>query len=107
MYLIAFAARVQTGIFRNAVQVGFQSVEKSLRHVAQTLLLAGFDFPGWTYGAKELDLPFPHSLKSYHYQDPAPQPQLVLPVATVEQAAVPITKPQTLHTLEQWRTCSR
>jgi hypothetical protein len=44
-YLIAFAARVPTGIFRNAVQVGFQSVEKALRHMAQNLLLVCFDDP--------------------------------------------------------------
>jgi hypothetical protein len=85
-YLIAFAARVRTGIFGHAVQVGFQSVEKALRHVAQTLLLVGFDDPQRTYGAKELDLPFRHLLKSYRHQDPAPQPQLALPVTTIEHA---------------------
>jgi hypothetical protein len=62
-------------------------VEKALRHVAQTLLLAGYDDPRRTYGAKELDLPFQHLLKSYKGQDPAPQPQLAIPVATVERAA--------------------
>jgi hypothetical protein len=55
-YLLAFAARVRTDIFGHAVQVGFQSVEKALRHMAQALVLAGFDDPRWTYGAKELDL---------------------------------------------------
>jgi hypothetical protein len=86
-YLLAFAARFRTGIFGRAVPVGFQSVEKALRHVAQTLLLAGYDDPRRTYGAKELDLPFRHLLKSYKDQDPAPKPQLALPVATVERAA--------------------
>jgi hypothetical protein len=86
-YLLAFAARVRTGVFGHAVQVGFQSVEKALRHVAQTLMLAGYDDPSRTYGAKELDLPFRHLLRSYKNQDPAPQPQLAIPIATIERAA--------------------
>jgi hypothetical protein len=61
-------------------------VEKALRHVAQTLVLAGFDDPRQTYGSKELDLPFRHLLKGYREQDPAPQPQLALPVITIERA---------------------
>jgi hypothetical protein len=61
-------------------------VEKAMRHVAQTLVLAGFDDPRRTYGSKELDLPFRHLLKSYKDKDPAPKPQLALPVATVEYA---------------------
>jgi hypothetical protein len=36
-YFLAFAARVRSGIFGNAIQVGHQSVEKAIRHVAQTL----------------------------------------------------------------------
>jgi hypothetical protein len=85
-YLLAYAARFRTGIFGHAIQVGAQSVEKALRHVAQTLVLAGFDDPRRTYGSKELDLPFRHLLKSYKDRDPAPKPQLALPVATVERA---------------------
>jgi hypothetical protein len=61
-------------------------VEKALRHVAQTLLFAGYDDPCRTYGAKELDLPFRHLLKGYKEQDPAPKPQLALLVATIEHA---------------------
>jgi hypothetical protein len=94
-YLIAFAARVRTGIYGRAVQVGFQSVEKALRHVAQTLLLAGYDDPRRTYGAKELDLPFRHLLKGYKEQDPAPKPQLALPVATIERASAYYQAPHT------------
>jgi hypothetical protein len=85
-YLLAFAARVRTGLYGRAVQVGSQSVEKALRHVAQTLLLAGYNNPRRTYGAKELDLPFRHLLKGYKEQDPAPKPQLALPVTTIEHA---------------------
>jgi hypothetical protein len=85
-YLLAFAARVRTVIYRQAVQVGSQSVETALRHVAQTLLLAGYNDPRRTSGAKELDLPFCHLLKGYKEQDPAQKPQLALLVATIEHA---------------------
>jgi hypothetical protein len=97
-YLLAFAARVRTGIFGLALQVGAQSVEKALRHVAQTLVLAGFDDPRRTYGSKELDLPFRHLLKSYKDQDPAPKPQLALPVATIERAGAFHDAPNTPRT---------
>jgi hypothetical protein len=36
---------------------------------------------------RSLDLPFGYLLRSYKTQDPAPQPQLDIPVATIEQAA--------------------
>jgi hypothetical protein len=81
--LLSFAARVRTGIFGRAVQVGYQTVEKALRHVAQTLVLAGYDDPRKTLGASELDLPFSRLLQSYRHDDPVPQPQLALPVNTV------------------------
>jgi hypothetical protein len=97
-YLLAFASRVRTGIFGHAVQVGFQSVEKALRHVAQTLILAGFDDPRRTYGSKELDLPFRHLLKNYRDQDPAPRPQLALPVTTIERAGAYYQAPNTALT---------
>jgi len=86
-HLIAFAARVRTGIFGRAIQVGHQSVEKALRYVAQTLVLAGYPDPRRTGGATALDLPFSRLLASYKTQDPAPRPQLALPVMTVARAA--------------------
>jgi hypothetical protein len=64
-FLLAFAARVRTGSFGNARQVGFQTVEKALRHVAQTLVLAGFEDPRRAQGAKDLDLVFSRLLSSY------------------------------------------
>jgi integrase len=97
-YFLAFAARVRSGIFGNAVQVGHQTVEKAIRHVAQTLMLAGYDDPRRTYGAKELDLPFRHLLRSYKTQDPAPKPQLAIPVATIERAAEYHQAPNSLLT---------
>jgi hypothetical protein len=86
-YLLAFAARVRTGIFGRAVQVGHQSVKKALRHVAQTLVMAGFDDPRRSHGTNELDLPFRHLLASYKTQDPAPKPQVALPASTIEHAS--------------------
>jgi hypothetical protein len=85
--LLAFAARIRTGLFGKGKPVGHQSVEKALRHVAQTLQLAGYDDPRKTYGAKELDLPFRHLLKSYKDADPAPKPQFALPLPTIRTAA--------------------
>jgi hypothetical protein len=85
--LIAFAARVRTGLYGKGPQVGHQSAEKALRHVAQTLQLAGYDNPRKTYGSKELDLPFHHLLKSYKDDNPAPKPQLALPVPVIQTAS--------------------
>jgi hypothetical protein len=85
-YFQAFAARARSGVFGQAVQVGSQTVEKAIRHVAQTLCLAGYDDPRRSYGNTELDIPFRHLLESYSTQDPAPQPQLAITVATIERA---------------------
>eukprot|EP00978_Attheya_sp_CCMP212_P049575 scaffold684901_cov94-Attheya_sp.AAC.1 len=85
--LLAFASRVRTGSYGNGRQVGFQSVEKAIRHVAQTQVLAGFPDPRRRYGTKELDLPFQHLLKSFKDDDPAPKPQVALPVDTIAAAA--------------------
>ena len=93
-YLLAFAARFRTGIFGNAVQVGAQSVEKALRHVAQTLVLAGYPDPRRSYGSKDLDLPFSRLLSGYKTADPAPLPKLALPVRTIEAAARHWDSPQ-------------
>jgi hypothetical protein len=63
-------------------------VEKALRHVAQTIVLAGYDDPRKTLGSSNLDLPFSRLLTSYRHDDPVPQPQLALPVNTVEAAGI-------------------
>jgi hypothetical protein len=59
-------------------------MEKAICHVVQTLQLAGFDDPCHTYGAKDLDHPFWHFFKSLEDKDPAPKPQLFLPMHTLE-----------------------
>ena len=85
--LLAFGARVRTGFFGKKRQVGAQSVEKAMRHVAQTLVLAGFTDPRRTSGARELDLPFSRMTKTMRDSDPAPRPQLALPVVCITAAA--------------------
>eukprot|EP00978_Attheya_sp_CCMP212_P017850 scaffold48105_cov30-Attheya_sp.AAC.5 len=85
--LLAFASQVRAGSYRYGRQVGTQSVEKALRHVAQTQVLAGYPDPRWRYGTKDLDLPFQHLLKSMRDEDPAPRPQVALPVDTITAAA--------------------
>ena len=85
--LLAFGARVRTGFFGKKRQVGAQSVEKAMRHVAQTLVLAGFTDPRRTSGARELDLPFSRMTKTMRDSDPAPRPQLALPVVCITASA--------------------
>jgi hypothetical protein len=48
--------------------------------------LAGYDDPRKTPGTQELDLPFSRLLAGYRNADPAPKPQLALPVNTIEEA---------------------
>jgi hypothetical protein len=54
--------------------------------VAQTLVLAGYPDPRRSYGSKDLDLPFSRLLRTYKNDDPAPQPQLALPVRAIQCA---------------------
>ena len=91
--LLGFAARVRTGCYGKNKQVGVQTVESSLRYVAQAIVLAGHDDPRKTYGSKDLDLPFQRLLKAYRNDDPAPQPQVALPVHTIEWAATTSQRP--------------
>jgi hypothetical protein len=54
--------------------------------VAQIIVLAGYPDPRRSYGNKELDLPFSKLWRSYKIQDPAPKPQLALPVRAIQIA---------------------
>jgi hypothetical protein len=69
-YFLAFAARVHSGILEKAIQVGHQSVERALHHVAQTLLLAGYNDPRRSYGSKELDFSFRNLLERDSRDEP-------------------------------------
>ena len=82
--LIGFAARNRRGYYGRGLQVGTQTPETALRHVAQTIVLAGYPDPRRSYGSTDLDLPFSRLLKSYKSDDPAPKPQLALPIRAIE-----------------------
>jgi hypothetical protein len=81
--LIGFAARNRRGYYGRGLQVGAQTLETALRHVAQTIVLARYFDPGRSYGSSDLDLPFSRLLKSYKAADPALKPQLALPVRAI------------------------
>ena len=91
--LLAFASQARAGSYGYGRQIGAQSVEKALRHVAQTQVLAGYPDPRRRYGTKDLDLPFQHLLKSMRDEDPAPRPQVALPVDTIAAAAAAALQP--------------
>jgi hypothetical protein len=82
--LVAFAARMRQGHYGKGCKVQSQTPKTTLRHVAQTLVLAGYADPRWSYAGNNLDLPFSRLNKSYKNEDPAPQPQLTLPVRAVQ-----------------------
>jgi hypothetical protein len=84
--LLGFAARIRRGYYGRGAQVQAQTPETALRHVAQTLVLDGYTDPRWSYGSKDLDLPFSRLLHSYKTDNPAPKPQLALPVRAIQCA---------------------
>jgi integrase len=90
--LIGFAARIRRGYYGRGLKVQAQTPETSLRHVAQTLVLAGYPDPRRSYGSKDLDLPFSRLLRSYKTDDPAPKPQLALPVRAIQCAVTHYTE---------------
>jgi hypothetical protein len=96
--LIAFAARVRQGYYGKGNTVQAQTPKTALRHVAQTLVLAGYPDPCQSYSAHELDLPFSKLLRSYKLDDPAPKPQLALPVRAIQCAVNFYNDKQTLLT---------
>jgi hypothetical protein len=49
-------------------------------------VLDGYPDPRRSYGSKDLDLPFSRLLKCYKSDDPAPKPQLALPVRAIQCA---------------------
>jgi hypothetical protein len=77
---MAFAARVRAGAFGNSRQIGCQAVAMALRHVAQVFVRANYDDPQGKSGP-ELGLAFTRLYHSYRNENPAPRPQLALPVS--------------------------
>jgi hypothetical protein len=82
--LLAFAARVRAGAFGHGRQVGSQSVKTALRHVAQTFVLPSYADPRGGLAGPELRLAFSRLCHSYRNEDPAPRPQLALPVSVFQ-----------------------
>lgn len=89
--LLAFAARYRTGHFGRGSQVGSQAVEKAIRAVAQTIVLAGYPDPCKRIGGRELDVPFQHLFHSYRMDDPKPRPQLAIPVSVIHSMFIDYT----------------
>jgi hypothetical protein len=82
--LVGFTARVRRGYYGRGNQVHAQTPETALRHVSQTIVLAGYPDPRRLYGSKDLDLPFSRLLKTYKTADPAPKLQLALPIRAIQ-----------------------
>jgi hypothetical protein len=82
--LMAFAARVRSGAFGNGRQIGCQSVATALRHISQTFVLANYGDPRRELYSPELGLAFTRLFNSYRNEDPAPKPQLALPISVIE-----------------------
>jgi hypothetical protein len=102
--LMAFAARVPSRAFGNGKQIGCQSVATALRHVSQTFVLAKYGDPRRYIYSLELSLAFTRLCHSYRNEDPAPKPQLALPVSVIEdvmknEGAAPAPKDQVLADL--------
>ena len=93
--LLGFATRTRTGHFGKGQQVGSQTVEKALHHVAQAFVLEGYpDFRRIAgSGGSDLALPFTHLLKSYQDKDPVPRPQAALPVNAIKLASAACLDP--------------
>ena len=84
--LLGFAARIRRGYYGRGSQVQAQTPETALRHVPQTLVLDGYPDSRRSYGNKDLDLPFSRLLRTFKNDDPAPKPQLALPVRAIQCA---------------------
>jgi hypothetical protein len=82
---MAFAARVRAGAFGQGRQIGCQFVATSLRHVSQAFVLANHPDPrSGIANGPELGLAFTRLFHSYRAEDPAPRPQLALPVSVFQ-----------------------
>ena len=82
--LLCFAAPNRRVYYGRDRQVGAQTLETALRHVAQTIVLVGYSDPRRSYGSTDLDLPFSWLLKSYETNDLAPKPKLALPIWDIQ-----------------------
>ncbi len=83
--LLTFAVAVREGQYGLGATVQVQSVERALWHIAQRIILDGHPDPRKASPAQQhLDLLIAQLLKSFHDDDPPPQPKLALPVSTID-----------------------
>ncbi len=82
--LLTFAVAVREGKYGLGATVKVQSVKRALRNIAQKLILDGHPNPRKALPAQQqLELPISWLLKSFQDSDPAAEPKLALPVATI------------------------
>ena len=86
-FLINFATCNSGGYYDRGHQVGTQTPETTLRHVAQTIVLAGYYDPRQSYGSTNIDLNLSRLLKSHKTNNPEPKLQLDLPIQDIQCAA--------------------
>jgi hypothetical protein len=86
--LLMFAVAVQEGQYGLGAQVKVQSVKRTLRHVAQRLVLDGHPNPRRASPAQQsLDLPIARTIKKYRDKDPPAETKLVIPISTITAIA--------------------
>ena len=82
---LAFAGCIRSGQFHNGKQASSKVVEKTLRDCAQVMVSRGFRDPRrMNRHSEHLDPCFQTAFRRWRDVDPPPQPELALPVATVQ-----------------------
>ncbi len=82
--LLTFAVTVREGQYGRRAQVKVQSVEKTLRRIAQKLVLDGRPDPRKASPAQQAhDLPISRLLKSFGDSDLPAEPKLAIPISTI------------------------
>jgi hypothetical protein len=82
--LLTFAVAVRKGQYHLGSQVKVQSVERSLWHVAQRLILDGHPDPRQASPAQHaLNLPIAWLIKKFRDEDPPAQPKHAIPISTI------------------------
>jgi len=82
--LASFADGVRQGDFGRGYRITAQSVDRAIRAVGQTFELACRPNPTKVDGGRERIFQLRRLMSSYRREDPAPKPQLAVPVSVVE-----------------------
>ena len=85
--LLGFYAQNRRGYYSRGCKVGSPTPHTALRHMSQTIVLAGYEDPWQSYGSTYLDLPFFRLLIYYKTIVPSPKYQLALPIWAIQCAA--------------------